>query len=329
MDFLSNSGDQLKNFYTAIAAYLFVVFFLIGLQSAQAQETSPTVPQPKQPLAQLKFYSDRVDLEFADGRLARLMVSVRVAKDVVKTQLQVIENQCAPEVIGEGCEWISDYKDGRIAFLWVTHPDPAKINRVLKTTSTFKDQPGQSPNPPFSRLLQGLANNLSRPYYFHNQQAPKLSCKDDRWLQQMYQKSAQKIIVPSWSSEFMQQNEITGKNENMSVFQLNNSEFVPLGSTQYRLNITDSAATDINRITPFQETQTMYFLQNGRQCSIQLKNSIDEIRKIVPPDDPDAFVSEFPVVFSGLISKGLMSEDFFRLKELIGPQRDDLIVEVE
>ena len=270
----------MKFFYTALAGYLFIVFILLGLQSAEAQETPPVV---KQPLAQLKFYPDRVDLEFADGRLARLIVSVRVFKAAAKTQLQVIENVCAPEIIGEGCQWVSDYQDGRIAFLWVNHPDPTKINQVLKMTSTSKNQPGQTPPSPSTRILQSDANNLIRPFYFPNNQPPILICKDDRWLQQMFQKSIQKFIIPMWSSELMQPNEITGKNENKSLFQLNNTELIPLGAGQYQLNINDAAAPNLSRITPFQETQTMYFIQDGRQCSIQLKNSVDELRKILPP----------------------------------------------
>ncbi len=293
---------------------------------ALAQEKIPEVPQPAKPLAQFKIYPDRTDLEFEDGRIARLMVSVRAFKLQLKTQLQVVENICAPEVIGEGCEWVIDYYDARLAFVWVVHPEATQLNKVLNIKNYYKPSADVEPILSSETALQGTITSAVQSVFFPQLGRPRLQCKDDQWIQQMYQKSTQKIIVSSWSSETMQENEITGKNENLSVFQLNNSELIRVSEGLYELNITDPAATMFSRITPFQETQTMYFLQNNKQCSIQLKNSVDEVRKLVPPDDPNQFISEYPAVLPEKIPKALLLERALTIREVLVTQPNQVIV---
>lgn len=315
-------GACLKNFYTAFAA-LFIVLISLGTRSAFAQEQTPVVPKP---LAQFKIYPDRTDLEFEDGRIARLMVSVRAFKLQLKTQLQVIENACAPEVIGEGCEWVVDYYDARLAFVWVLHPDSSQLNKVLNIKNYFKTSADAEPVLSSETALEGAITSPIQSVLFPQVGPPELHCKDDRWIKQMYQNSTQKIIIPSWNTEFMQNNEITGKNENLSLFQLNNSELIPFSEGRYKLNITDPAATMFSKITPFQETQTMYFLQNQKQCSILLKNSVDEVRKVVPPDDPNQFVSEYPAVMPEKVPTGLVLENAFKIRDLLITEPNRMII---
>ena len=283
------------------------------------------MPELPKPLGQFKIYSDRVDLEFTDGRVARLMIGVRVFKPQLKTQLQVVENICAPEIIGEGCEWTFDYIDARIAFVWAINPDANRINKILIIKTAYQYDPDVPPNTS-EKILEGTTSNLTQPFYFRNQSSPVLSCKDDRWVQQMYQKSLQKFIVPSWSSEFMQPNQITGKNENIGLFQLNNTELIALGNKRYQLNIVDKSATIFSKITPLQETQTMYFLQGSQQCSVQLKNSLDEIRQATP-EDPNEFIEEYPATLPAQIPRGLLIESVFQLADILEmPQTTKTVV---
>ena len=124
----------------------------------------------------------------------------------------------------------------------------------------------------------------------------------------------------------MQPNQITGKNENIGLFQLNNTELIALGNKRYQLNIVDKSATIFSKITPLQETQTMYFLQGSQQCSVQLKNSLDEIRQATP-EDPNEFIEEYPATLPAQIPRGLLIESVFQLADILEmPQTTKTVV---
>ena len=126
----------------------------------------------------------------------------------------------------------------------------------------------------------------------------------------------------------MSPNEITNKNENMSSLQLNNTELIFLGNRRYELNVTDQTASIFAKITPLHETQTMYFMQEAKQCSVQLKNSLDELRKAVP-EDPNLFLDHFPAILPKDIPRGIAVEEVYRFGAAIKPPMAGQTVEAE
>jgi hypothetical protein len=150
-----------------------------------------------------------VKLEYSNGRTADLMLSAPVDMEIPVT-LQVEENTCEPDRIGQICKYLAHVRKRKFELHWVRHPDPNQLGKPVKRK---KDDVGGED-----------VFHYSVWYSFHRDKYPEyvkglppdvLTCNDFNWLPgSSTLKVNQKYLIRQWLSQFMTLNLETGDSEN-------------------------------------------------------------------------------------------------------------------
>lgn len=284
------------------------------------------------PIAKLVQNNGSVELVFNDGRMARLVVFYEASQKNVQLPIQVVENSCYPEKTGRGCYWTFNNTNGKLAFVWTSHPEPNKINQVV--TVRNKNQT-TTPMPPAEKLESENKSSLSDLDFFKsiddvkNQPPMKLTCDDDGFLENLpWNSTTQSYLVPSWNVEFMSINSITNRTENQSLIQLNGAELKKVEQKTYQIVIPPNT-TSFRNIVPLFDPQTIYYLDKQGQCSLQIKTDVSKVTEVVR--ETNKYIgSAWVVLPNGIPKNAKFDSVFFNLNKFLNPNpsyRDNYVVE--
>tara|TARA_B110001454_G_C12723312_1_gene436643 strand:+ start:59030 stop:59965 length:936 start_codon:yes stop_codon:yes gene_type:complete len=245
---------------------LAALIFFSNVDTAYAQAApaaSAPVPATKPPLAKWELSPTETKLIFADGREASLIIGVRkkyqaVSKAVVK------ENICFPDVLPQNCSWTYEVGSYDIRFVWSKHPDVSKLKQVV-IVNVYNNK---------TKLMMTLndasISGLATVDAIVSKKGPILKCDSDAWLLNLPKTPSQNILVSAWGFETMRQNSISKKNENQTSFQVNDVELKSVGTNSWQV-VVPEGAEDVDRLIPVTDPNTIYYENNQRQCSIQVR----------------------------------------------------------
>jgi hypothetical protein len=215
-------------------------------------------------------------LDFQDGRKA--LLTHALAKVVrVPIHLRQIENTCDPGQVLARCDLNLDFAMQHQYLRWTTHPDAAKIGKVVQ--AKYK---GDSNLITLEDEFQSYFwfNTLTNPQWAGRFQPDMLSCDNYLWTAQM-PKSGENLLIQSWTSEIMLPNPETGVNENQTF---SGSFNVELAVTPAGLRIAKLGPShQVEGSPPYVSAQVSNLTFEGpahQQCQISFEADIQDLRKI-------------------------------------------------
>jgi len=245
---------------------LAALIFFSTVDTAFAQATpAASAPQPttNPPMAKWELTPTETKLIFADGREASLILEVR-KKYKATSKAVVKENICFPDLLPKSCSWTYEVGSYDISFIWSKHPDASKLKKVVVVKFY------ESPNKLHMTLNDASLGNIGTIDSLASKTGPILTCDSGDWLEKFPKTPSQNILVAAWGFESMQQNSISKKNENMTIFQVNDIELKPIGRNSWQV-VVPKDADDIDRLIPVTDPNTIYYENGQQQCSIQVR----------------------------------------------------------
>ncbi|MBL7545027.1 MAG: hypothetical protein JNL11_14515 [Bdellovibrionaceae bacterium] len=247
----------MKHLFFILFAVL-VVCFLHETAWAQASENKNDPP-----IAKWLLSDTETKLTFDDGREASLILQVK-KKVKHETKAIIIENSCFPELLPQNCKWNYEFGAYTLSFVWSKHPDASKLKTVLKVERYQRKE----------RLSLDFTdadiNGIEKPMGGVTKKAPVLECDNDNWTSNLPKTATKNILVPAWAAEFNSENRITGKNENLSVFQSDNLELKPIGKNKWEA-MAPEGTHEFTRLIPMVDPNTAYYQKDQNQCSLQFR----------------------------------------------------------
>lgn len=148
-------------------------------------------------------------VRFEDGREAVVSLALADTFDL-PLNFEVSENSCTP-VVGVRCRFYMGLQVGKMALVWSHHPDPSRLNTVVKIRTT----PTGSFYPRESTVTYLGADRKLMPKAAHHLPKDRMVCEDWGWLPGgSVATPPASIQVLRWENEQMLTNPETGLSEN-------------------------------------------------------------------------------------------------------------------
>ncbi|MBX9769332.1 MAG: hypothetical protein K2X47_18790 [Bdellovibrionales bacterium] len=183
----------------------------IGAQAFQATPAKPdTIKYPTPPAEWILKENEPVRIKLIDGREMTLKRSI-LKPEWITIPFTIYENTCKPQKVGQKGGHHLLLLFVKVAPIWSTHPDPAKIGQVVKKKSGFdgtfnalETSDFMAPSN-FRRMgeLRGLI------------EAEEIRMQDFSWIPEHEQSTApESVHVTRWEGELNLGNAETGAAEN-------------------------------------------------------------------------------------------------------------------